>query len=132
MQIAQDFTKKAVKKYGKNIVTIAIAGPVAEDEDRDFSDLDLVIITKKPLMQPYHFTFKDCIIEPTYISERDLKRVARTPLGIHGGTMEQADVTFLNDRNWLRWAYLFASSKKVLHGKDTGIKTFNKLAASIS
>lgn len=52
MQIARDFTEKAVKRYGKNIVTVAVAGPVAEDEDGDFSDLDLLIVTKKPLMQP--------------------------------------------------------------------------------
>lgn len=132
IEIAKDFAEKVVKKYGKNIVTVAIAGPVAEDHDRDFSDLDLVIVTRKPLMQPYHFTFKDCIVEPTYICESDLRKVALTPLGIHGGPMEKAYVTYLNDRNWLRWAYLFATSKKVLYGSDSPIKRFNKLAASIS
>lgn len=132
MQIAKDFTDKVVKKYGKEIVMVAIAGPVAEDEDREFNDLDLMIVTKTNFMQPYHYMYKDCVVEPTYISEEDIPKVARTPLGINGGPMDKADVTFLNNRNWLRWAYLFATSEKVLYGSDQPIKKFNEMTAAIS
>lgn len=47
LKLAEEISKKIVKSQGKNILSIGIFGSVARNKDNDFSDLELIIITKK-------------------------------------------------------------------------------------
>ena len=47
LKLAREIGKKIIKRQGKNISSIGIFGSVARNEDDKFSDLELIVITKK-------------------------------------------------------------------------------------
>ena len=46
LELASEISKSIVKRHGKNVLSIGIFGSVARNEDDDYSDLELVAITK--------------------------------------------------------------------------------------
>jgi predicted nucleotidyltransferase len=77
--IAKALTKKIIRKYSKDIYGIVIYGSVAKNEDRQYSDLEMYVVTKKKLkVRELKYVYRGMNVEVSYIPEREMLRSART------------------------------------------------------
>jgi len=78
LRIAHALKKKILKKFGNQILGIAIYGSVAKNEDRTYSDLEMFIVTKhKHAVSDVRYVYKGMTVEVSYISSRTMLRQAR-------------------------------------------------------
>ena len=61
IKFAKEISKKLVKKYGKEILSIGIFGSTARNEDQEHSDVELIAITKKRRFVN-HYIYKDITV----------------------------------------------------------------------
>lgn len=64
IKLAREIAKKIAKKHGKDIISIGICGSTARNEDEEFSDLELIVITRRKRF------VKDYIIRNVKILEK--------------------------------------------------------------
>lgn len=76
--IAKRLKQKILRRYGDNILGIAIYGSVAKNEDRRYSDLEMYVITKRKLAKrESRYVYRGMPVEISYIPEREMLRRAR-------------------------------------------------------
>jgi predicted nucleotidyltransferase len=62
LNLAKDVGKRIIQKYGKdNVLSVGIYGSVARNEDNEFSDLEMIVITKKKDFMK-HYIYKDTTV----------------------------------------------------------------------
>ncbi len=75
--IAKRLKQKILRRYGDNVLGIAIYGSVAKNEDRRYSDLEMYVITKRKLeKRESRYVYRGMPVEISYIPEREMLRRA--------------------------------------------------------
>lgn len=78
LRIAYELKKKILRKFGSNILGIAIYGSVAKNEDRTYSDLEMFVVTKHKLAaSEVRYVYNGMTVEVSYISSRTMLQQAR-------------------------------------------------------
>jgi predicted nucleotidyltransferase len=76
--IAERLKQKILRRYGDNVLGIAIYGSVAKNEDHRYSDLEMYVITKRKLeKRESRYVYRGMPVEISYIPEREMLRRAR-------------------------------------------------------
>ena len=61
----------------KDVVAVCIQGSTAHNEDREYSDLEMVVITKgESDTDFYQLVYEGIVVEIEFISEKDVRRIA--------------------------------------------------------
>jgi kanamycin nucleotidyltransferase len=108
--IAKRLKQKILRRYGDNVLGIAIYGSVAKNEDRRYSDLEMYVITKRKLgVRESRYVYRGMPVEISYIPEREMLRRAR---------QISPDWPLVND---------FYRSYLILHEKDAWFKKLEKV-----
>lgn len=114
MKLASDLTKKIVDSYGENVLFIGVYGSTARAEDKEFSDLELLVIMKHPAKSKM-FIYKDIVVLIHFIThENALKNLG--------------DVT---GPWWLGWVGTLLYTKR-LYGEEKLLDKFRNIVNSIS
>lgn len=78
LRVAYALKRKILKKYGDQVLGIAIYGSVAKNQDRAYSDLEMFVVTRrKQTARDVRYVYKDMTVEVSYSSARTLLREAR-------------------------------------------------------
>lgn len=77
IEIAHKLGNLLIKKYGKNIIAIGVFGSTARAEDRKFSDLELLCVTKKPVENKAGL-YKDIHLLIMFNTNKEYKKIATT------------------------------------------------------
>ncbi len=78
IEIAKRLKKKILRRYGDNVLGIAIYGSVAKNEDCRYSDLEMYVVTKRKLEErERRYVYRGMPVEISYIPEREMLRRAR-------------------------------------------------------
>jgi predicted nucleotidyltransferase len=76
---AKTLAKKIVRKHGKDIYGIVIYGSVAKNEDRQYSDLEMYVVTRRKFkVRAVKYVYRGMNIEVSYIPERKMLRNAKS------------------------------------------------------
>lgn len=77
LEVAGMLAKKAVEKYGNNILFVGLYGSVARNEDKKFSDIEMFAVTKQKKKYPYvSFVYKGIPVYLEFLSKKEiLKRI---------------------------------------------------------
>jgi len=114
MELAQFLTKRLVKAYGKDVLFIGVYGSVARNEDKEFSDLELIVITKKKI-PTWLFIYKDIVVLIHSVTYKDAIKSLRSP----------------DDPWWFGWVSCILYAKK-LYGSNELLEKFREVVYSIS
>ena len=114
MELAQFLTKRLIEAYGKDILFIGVYGSVARNEDKEFSDLELIVITKKRIPARL-FVYKDIVVLIQSVTYEDVAKSLSNP----------------DDPWWFGWAGSILYAKK-LYGSDELLEKFREIVRSIS
>ena len=114
MELAQFLTKRLIEAYGKDIFFIGVYGSVARNEDREFSDLELIVITRKKI-PAWLFVYKDIVVLIHSVTYEDVIKSLSNP----------------DDPWWFGWVGSILYAKK-LYGSNELLEKFRKIVCSIS
>lgn len=74
LEVAKEIADKIKKKYGKNIVSIGLCGSTIRNEDKKYSDFELIAITKNK-SGLHEFLYKDVSVTIVYRTLKDTLKI---------------------------------------------------------
>jgi len=113
LEIAKTITKLIVQKYGNEILLVGVYGSVAKEEDMEFSDIDMYVITKNLSFQKY-FAYKEIPITIHFKTKKEVLEIIRNVTSTWPAEVHK---------------FLFP---KVLYGSETLLDEFRQIVNKIS
>ena len=114
MKLAQFLTTRIVETYGEDVLFVGVYGSVARNEDKEFSDLVLIVITRRKI-PTWFFIYKDIVVLIHCITYEDAVKSLSNP----------------DDPWWFGWVGSILYCEK-LYGSDNLLKKLKECVYSIS
>ena len=108
LDLAKRIANEVAGEHGENILSVAIGGSLSREEDLQFSDLDLVVITREKVRTEIR-VIEGVVTEYIFVTLDDLIKIVSDP----------------EEESWSFWASIISRAKTIL-GKNEIIEQLRK------
>jgi hypothetical protein len=108
LDLANRVAREIAEKHGENILSVAIGGSLSKEEDLQFSDLDLVVITREKVRTEIR-VIEGVVTEYIFATLDDLTKIISDP----------------KEESWSFWASIISRARTIL-GKDEIIEQLRR------